>query len=329
MGFMLEVTHRRFAKEIAKVLKLSKRESDLLEIGSIHPDSWADFPHHKGKEKEIAENILIARKFYLQNDDEYFFRLGVVLHYIADSWTLRPRISEKHTEWEKQIEKAPILDDSQLEEAIKNLTMPSKEVETYLTLLPILKGLVQNSLIIIDLEKSDGMQLEEAAAQELIRLRGYKPIKREECAIKELSPSDFEDLDKFVRHIVRMTGPSSLHPLNIISFMAIIPEDKRNVLIWCVLTQRIIGDWLVRRMKRAMEKTGIERGIMITSGRFTEEARAVMYHWPFFTLMIVANDLCIDTDQPIPRRLSTWSAPIIDLNFAYRICLEVARLIIS
>jgi len=116
---MLEATHRRIAREIAKTLGLSDREANLLETGSVGPDSWADFPHHKGKEREIAKSILEARRLYIQDDDECFACLGNALHYIADKWTLRPRLGDKHTRYEHQINSLPILDDKQLEEAIK------------------------------------------------------------------------------------------------------------------------------------------------------------------------------------------------------------------
>jgi len=140
---MLGETHRRIAREIAKALNLNEREASLLEVGSVGPDSWANFPHHEGKECEIAANILVARKLYVQDDDECFARLGNALHYIQDRWTMRPRLSDKHTKWEESINLAPILDDSQLENAIKQALLPTKAEKAYLSFLEdIAKGLV-------------------------------------------------------------------------------------------------------------------------------------------------------------------------------------------
>jgi len=136
---MLEATHRRIAKEIAKALKLSEREANLLESGSVNPDSWANFPHHKGKNFETAENILKARELYLQDDDECYHALGIALHYIEDKWTLRPRLADKHTKWENEINSASLLDDEQLEEEIKKPLFPTKAEQAYLAFLEVLK----------------------------------------------------------------------------------------------------------------------------------------------------------------------------------------------
>lgn len=140
---MLEETHRRIAREIAKDLNLNEREASLLEVGSPGPNSWANFPHHEGKEYEIAKNILGARKLYIQNDDECFAHMGNALHYIEDRWTMRPRLSDKHTKWEESINQAPILDDSQLENVIRGALLPKKAEKAYLSFLEDLKkGLV-------------------------------------------------------------------------------------------------------------------------------------------------------------------------------------------
>jgi len=76
-------------KEIEEKLQLGKRESNLLRSGSIDPDKWMNFPHHFGKDGNIANNILVARAFFLKEDDECYHKLGIALHYIADRWTLR------------------------------------------------------------------------------------------------------------------------------------------------------------------------------------------------------------------------------------------------
>lgn len=145
---MLEETHRVITRLIAELLKLNEHEAGLLLIGSTSPDSWANFPHHKDKEHEIIEHILNARRLFSEGDDECFHELGIALHYIQDKWTLRPRISEKHTRWERAMNDSVVFtDDSKLEEFIKNETMPTKAIKAYLGLLEKTKKGVKGSEI--------------------------------------------------------------------------------------------------------------------------------------------------------------------------------------
>jgi len=167
---MIGETHRRIAQQIAKELHLSNREAGLLETGSINPDSWANFPHHHGKEFEIIKNILEARQLFLQGDDECYHRLGIALHYIEDRWTLRPRLGDKHTECEMQINKAPILNDSQLTEAIKKILLPTKAEEAYLAfLIKIGNG-------IMNIEEMEGLS-ERILIRPVHEWTYYSPIK--------------------------------------------------------------------------------------------------------------------------------------------------------
>lgn len=133
---MFGKTHTIIAMYIAQKLNLEKREGDLLAAGSVSPDSWMNFPHHKDKEFEIVFTILEARKHFLEDDDTCFHDLGIALHYIQDRWTLRPRISEKHTEWERLIDKAVknnrLYTYPQLKEFVNTCTMPSKDIQKYL-----------------------------------------------------------------------------------------------------------------------------------------------------------------------------------------------------
>jgi hypothetical protein len=144
---MLGITHQRIVREIAEKLRLGTRETGLFETGSVSPDNWADFPHHKGKRTETLENILGSRVLFLEGDDECYFQLGVALHYIQDRWTLRPRLSEKHTQWEVNIESEKIINDNALETLIKNhLILPSKVVNAYLSFLTIIQKGVEGVL---------------------------------------------------------------------------------------------------------------------------------------------------------------------------------------
>lgn len=136
MRLMFGRTHTIIAMYIAQKLNLEKREGDLLAAGSVSPDSWMNFPHHKDKEFEIVFSILEARKHFLEDDDTCFHDLGIALHYIQDRWTLRPRISEKHTEWERLIDKAVknnrLYTYPELKEFVNTCTMPSKDIQKYL-----------------------------------------------------------------------------------------------------------------------------------------------------------------------------------------------------
>jgi|GEM_PF-3690083 len=129
---MIGRTHKRIARKIAEELKLGKREASLLETGSVSPDSWENFPHHKGKEKEIIANIVDSRILFLEDDDECYHQLGVALHYIQDRWTLKPRLKDKHTRWEMEIDSVNFADDVALEEIIKSIMLPTKAEEAYL-----------------------------------------------------------------------------------------------------------------------------------------------------------------------------------------------------
>jgi len=84
--------------------------------------------------------------------------------------------------------------------------------------------------------------LEERKAKVLIELRGYKLLKREEVK-------------------------------NAISFIVEMPKDKKKALIWCIPTEGAVGIAYINQMKKAMKEAEIERGIIVTSGRYTQAAK--------------------------------------------------------
>lgn len=84
--------------------------------------------------------------------------------------------------------------------------------------------------------------IEERKADVLMSLRGYKMLKREEK--KEA-----------------------------VSFLARVPRDKCNVLIWCIQAEGTVGVQHINQMKKAMKDEEVERGIIITSGRYTQTAK--------------------------------------------------------
>jgi len=242
----LEETHRRISREIAKELNLGNREAGLLEVGSINPDSWANFPHHHGKEGEIVQNILEARKLFLQDDDECYHRLGIALHYIQDKWTLRPRTCDKHTAWEVAINSTQILDNSKLKETIKNILLPTKAEQAYLDFL----------------EKIG---------------EGVFNIADEDCRDIELFEL-FEASDGGL--IVFKSGMGKYRELK--------EEEKIYYLL-------------------------------IKSPTYAPSYKQV--HVKGLGKKVIHYAL---QDRP-----TTWSGPILDLNFAYRVCLEITRNVFS
>jgi len=329
----LEETHRRIAKEIVNILKLGARETALLELGSIHPDTWADFPHHKGKQNEIARNILVARKYYLENDDECFFRLGVAHHYIADSWTLRPRAYDKHTEWEESIEEMPILDYQKLRNEIQQMVMPKKEVELYLAHLEYIEKFfpseIQRALAAgMNLISHDSSQItfEEKFALELMKILHFKLKERKEYIIKhfEIHQDSFAPVYDMKKYALRLQA--TFPPLTTISLLTYSPAEKTTVLMWCVPTQKSIGQWLLLHMKEIMKATKVTKGILISRGQLTPEAKTASIMEKIKVISASPEYFIAST---VPFRLSKWSHPLIDLNFAYRICLDVARAVLA
>jgi len=86
--------------------------------------------------------------------------------------------------------------------------------------------------------------LEEKKAQELIRLRGYKLIKREEQK-------------------------------GVVSFLAEMPREGKKVVVWCVPAQATVGVRYVNQLKKIMQDEGAEKGIMIAGDRYSYSARVL------------------------------------------------------
>lgn len=89
---------------------------------------------------------------------------------------------------------------------------------------------------------SEEESLEERKARVLIKLRGYRLVKKEKH-------------DGAVSYLVR------------------VPREKQRALIWCVPEEGTVGVQSVNRMEKAMEEAGVEMGIIITSGKYTHAAR--------------------------------------------------------
>ena len=83
--------------------------------------------------------------------------------------------------------------------------------------------------------------LEERKAQNLLKLRHYRLIKREEHE-------------------------------NVISLLARIPKEKKHVLIWCIL-DRVVGVAYVNKMEKAMKAAEVEKGIIVATTKYTYAAK--------------------------------------------------------
>jgi DNA-directed RNA polymerase subunit H len=84
--------------------------------------------------------------------------------------------------------------------------------------------------------------LEERKAKVLIKLRGYKLIKKE-------------------KHT------------DAVSYVVQIPKDKQKALIWCIPDEGTVGIASINRLQKAMKDVDVEMGIIVTSGRYTHAVK--------------------------------------------------------
>jgi hypothetical protein len=117
----------------------------------VTPDKWKDYPHHYGKSGSIQKHITEARKFFLKGDlPNAFFSLGVVLHYIHDSYTSLSPIAEHQVRWEQQIEEAGFVDD--LEELVKSTFQDHEDrIDRYTELIRLLSGEIEGEQKTLDI----------------------------------------------------------------------------------------------------------------------------------------------------------------------------------
>jgi DNA-directed RNA polymerase subunit H len=87
-----------------------------------------------------------------------------------------------------------------------------------------------------------GESLEERKAKVLIKLRGYKLIKKEK----------HKDATSY---IVQM------------------PKEKQRALVWCMPDESTVGIASINRLQKAMKDADVEAGIIVTSGRYTHAVK--------------------------------------------------------
>jgi DNA-directed RNA polymerase subunit H (RpoH/RPB5) len=88
-----------------------------------------------------------------------------------------------------------------------------------------------------------GETIEEKKAEILMKLRGYRTVKRE----------DQKD---------------------VISFLVRVPKAKKKLLLWCVPTEGTVGVAYINRLKKAMTEAEVDWGIIVSSGRYTSAAKS-------------------------------------------------------
>jgi DNA-directed RNA polymerase subunit H (RpoH/RPB5) len=86
------------------------------------------------------------------------------------------------------------------------------------------------------------MTLEERKAEVLIKLRGYRLIKKQ-------------------RHE------------DAVGYVISIPKEKEKALVWCVPGETTVGINSINRLMKAMKDAGVERAIMVTDGRYTHAVK--------------------------------------------------------
>jgi len=84
--------------------------------------------------------------------------------------------------------------------------------------------------------------LEERKAKVLIKLRGYKLIKKEKHK-------------------------------DAISYTVEVPKEKEKAIIWCIPGETTVGITSITRLQKVMKEAEIERGIIVTEGRYTHAVK--------------------------------------------------------
>jgi DNA-directed RNA polymerase subunit H len=86
------------------------------------------------------------------------------------------------------------------------------------------------------------VSLEERKAEVLIKLRGYRLIKKQKH-------------DDAIGYVVE------------------IPKEKEQVLVWCVPGETTVGINSINRVAKAMKDAELERAIIVTDGRYTHAVK--------------------------------------------------------
>jgi DNA-directed RNA polymerase subunit H len=83
--------------------------------------------------------------------------------------------------------------------------------------------------------------LEELKASVIIKLRKYKLVKKEKVK-------------------------------NVMNYLVKIPKEKQKALIWCIPEEGTVGIAVVKSLQKVMKEKNIQKGMIITSGKYTHAA---------------------------------------------------------
>jgi hypothetical protein len=174
---MLWKTHIRISFEVMKRLgiPLSNLEASRLKEGVIEPDKWGDYPHHYRKEREIQNNLLLSRRYFLADDfPNAYHYLGIALHYIQDSYTSMASFYPSHHSWEESIEKCDVV--FNLEETIQySLRDNGFERSRCLELANVLSHEVQGKDITMYIATLSGHEVSQTYAKPIVDFNlGYR-----------------------------------------------------------------------------------------------------------------------------------------------------------
>lgn len=89
---------------------------------------------------------------------------------------------------------------------------------------------------------SEEKSLEELKVEVMIKLRRYRLLKKEEVK-------------------------------DIITYLVKVPKEKQEALIWCIPEEGTVGIAVVKNLEKVMKEKNKERGIIVTSGKYTHAAR--------------------------------------------------------
>lgn len=202
---MFGQTHQWITTQVSRYLNLNERETQLLCEGSLVPDREQTFPHHTGKSKEILRLIKISRTLFLENNDKYLLALGMLLHYNQDGWTKKPRVADKHTKWEKQINE--IIKYPTYAKNVNSGELVSKDRRNYNFDLKVDK---KGNLRILDLESYLDVDRDDKYGRKvLVALQINKILFDED--IHRL-PLPTQDIEKYMK-VAKIYGADILHDL--------------------------------------------------------------------------------------------------------------------
>jgi DNA-directed RNA polymerase subunit H len=86
------------------------------------------------------------------------------------------------------------------------------------------------------------LTVEERKAEVLIKLRGYKLLKK-------------ENYKEAIAYLIHM------------------PKEKEKAIIWCILGETTVGIAAINLLQKVMKEKEIERAIVITEGRYTHAVK--------------------------------------------------------